>query len=132
MKKMKKELNLYAEEARQKWGDTVAYKQSKQRVKKMRKAGLAKVIKESGELTKEIAAQMVSGPKSEIVQGLIAQHYNGLRAFYDPSPEIYRGLANMYITDERFSEFFERTAKGLAKFMHDAMMYYADSLEEKK
>ncbi len=51
----KEEMEKYTEEAKQRWGHTEAFKQSQERVKKMGKAGLAKVIKEAGELTQEIA-----------------------------------------------------------------------------
>lgn len=130
----KEEMEKYTEEARQKWGNTDAFKQSQERVRKMGKEGLNKVLKASGKLTVEIADAMKAGldPKSEEVQKLIAKHYDGLRAFYEPSLEIYRGLANTYVADERFKVNYENVTKGLALFMHDAMVYYADSHELKK
>ncbi len=130
----KKEMDAYTEEARQKWGDSDAFKQSQIRVKQMGKAGLKKVLEASGKLTVEIAGAMKTGinPKSEEVQKLIAKHYDGLRAFYEPNLEIYRGLANMYVADERFKANYEKVAPGLAKFMHDAMLVYADAQEKQQ
>jgi len=43
------------------------------------------------------------------------------RWFYDCSSELHRGLAEMYFTDERFCEHFDRVAPGLAQYVHDAM-----------
>ncbi len=129
----KAEMDKYTEEARQRWGHTDAFKQSQQRVKKMGKAGLAKVLKESGELTQAIAAAMKSGlyPKSEVVQQLIARHYDGLRAFYEPNLEMYKGLAIMYVDDPRFKANYENVAAGLAEFMRDGMLYFAEMNKEK-
>lgn len=125
----KEEMEKYTEEARQRWGDSEAFRQSVERVEKMGREGLNRVLKEGGEVLKEIVSQMHCGPKSESVQLLIAKHYEGLRAFYEPNLELYRGLADLYITDERFKAFYEKIAQGLAQFMHDAMIHYADMQE---
>ncbi len=125
----KEEMDTYTEEARQKWGNTKAFKESQVRVKKMGKDGLKKVMEESGMLTVEIAETMKAGldPTSAKVQTLIAKHYDGLRAFYEPNVEIYRGLAHMYVADERFKANYENVASGLAQFMQDAMIHFADT-----
>ncbi|MFA6391967.1 MAG: MerR family transcriptional regulator [Patescibacteria group bacterium] len=130
----KEEMDRYTEEAREKWGNTDAYKQSQERVKKMGKAGLNQVLKESGLLTQEIAECMKKGedPKGETVQKLIARHYDGLRAFYEPNFQIYRGLAGAYIGDDRFKANYEKVAEGLAQYMHDGMIHYCDTHESEK
>ena len=124
----KAEIEKYTEEAKDRWGHTEAFKQSQERVKKMGKAGLAKVLKQSGELTQEIAVAMKAGldPKSASVQPLIARHYEGLRAFYEPNLELYKGLANMYVGDPRFKANYEKVAPGLAEYMRDAMLHFAE------
>ena len=128
----KDEMNKYTEEARQRWSDTEAFKQSQVRVKKMGRDGLNRVLEENGKITEEIASQMPNSPKSESVQRLIAKHYDGLRSFYEPNLELYRGLADLYITDERFKAFYEKITEGLAQFMYDAMLHYADVHEAGK
>jgi DNA-binding transcriptional MerR regulator len=124
----KEEMERYTEEAREKWGRTEAFKQSEVRVKKMGKEGLKKVLTESGKLTVEIAECMKNGekPTNEKAQKLIARHYDGLRAFYEPNLELYRGLAEMYVADERFKQNYEKVAPGLAEFMRGAMIAYCD------
>ncbi len=130
----KEEMEKYTEEARKKWGNTDAFKQSEERVKKMGKDGLRKALEAAGKVTVEIAEAMKAGlnAKSKEVQELIAKHYDGLRAFYEPNLEIYRGLASGYIADERFKANYENVAKGLAQFMHDAMIHFADTQEAKR
>ena len=119
-------INEYELEAKERWGDTEAFKQSEERVKKMGKDGLKKVLDKSKSLTEEISACMKNGddPKSDRVQKLIEKHYDSLRAFYEPNLEIYKGLAKMYIEDERFKENYEKIARGLAQFMHDGMIEF--------
>lgn len=128
------EMEQYTEEARRKWGRTDAFKQSEERVKKMGKDGLKKVLEASGELTVEIGVAMKAGldANSEEVQRLISKHYDNLRAFFEPNLELYRGLANMYVADERFKANYENIAKGLAQFMHDAMIHFVKRQEAKK
>jgi len=125
----KGEMEKYAEEARRKWGDTEAYRQSRERIKKMGKNGLKQALEESGEIIREIVLRMASGPTSAEVQRLIARHYDSLRHFYEPTLEIYRGLAEMYVADARFKAFYEKIAHGLARFMRDAMIAYCGSQE---
>jgi len=127
----KEEMEKHTQEARQKWGNTEAFKQSQERVKKMGKEGLDKALKEGGKITEGIARQMKEGktPENSIVQILIDKHYNALRAFYEPNLQIYRGLAKAYVADERFKQNYEKVAKELAQFMHDAMMHYANQKE---
>ena len=81
----------------------------------MGKDGLKKVLEKSGKLTQEIALCMKNGDQvtSNKVQILIARNYEGLRAFYEPNLEIYRGLANMYVADERFKATYEKIAEGV-------------------
>jgi DNA-binding transcriptional MerR regulator len=129
----KEEAQAYAKEARERWGNTPAYKQSKERVKKMGKEGMKKVLEESGKLTVEIAECMKSGEPAtgERALALIARHYDGLRAFYEPNSEMYRGLAEMYVADERFKQNYEKVAEGLAEYMKESMFAFAKELERK-
>ena len=120
------DMDKYSEEAKKRWGDTEAYKQSQQRVKKMTKEDFARIQVESDLLMNEMVVNMKSGVGSEQVQKLIDRHYNNLRHFYEPNLELYRGLAGMYVEDVRFSEYFEKFGVGLAGFMSEAMVVYCD------
>ncbi|MES2088322.1 MAG: MerR family transcriptional regulator [Patescibacteria group bacterium] len=117
----------YAEEAKQKWGHTDAYKQSAARVKKLTKEDIAQIKAASDALMKELVKNMTRSPKDPAVQKLIAKHYDSLRTFYEPNLQIYRGLAEMYIADKRFTANFEKYAVGLAQFMHDAMIFFVEN-----
>ncbi|MBI5422313.1 TipAS antibiotic-recognition domain-containing protein [Candidatus Peregrinibacteria bacterium] len=119
--------NPYAGEAKKRWGDTEAYRQSQGRVKKMTKEDFALIQKKEDALMAEIAAHRDEGAASPKIQELIEAHHNNFRHFYEPNLKLYRGLAGLYIEDPRFSAYFEKYAPGLAQFMHDAMIAYCDA-----
>jgi hypothetical protein len=123
--------DAYAAEAKERWGHTDAYKQSVERMKNMSKEQMEELGRKGVEWTKNFSTHMDKDPKSELVQGLIAEHYNSLRAFYEPTPAMYRGMAKMYVDDPRFTAYYDTHRPGLAMFMRDAMLYYADALEAK-
>lgn len=123
----KEEAEAYAKEAKARWGNTEAYKQSQERVKKMSKEQFEQIGKEGDELQKEIVAHMDQGPDSPVIQALIAKHYDNLRHFYEPNLELYRGLADGYVSDPRFAAHFKKYHPDLPEFMRDAMHAFCDA-----
>ncbi len=126
-----KEMNDLKKEARQKWGNTEAWKQSQERTKNWTKADYARV-KEAGEtILQNLIAHMEAGlaPESPEAQTEVAKQYAGLRNFYEPSPEIFRGLADMYSADARFAAYYAKFHKDLLPYLQTAMKAYANTLE---
>ena len=120
------EVKEYQEEAKQRWGNTDAYKQSMAKVGKMTKPEMEKLKKDGIELTKKLAAAMDKGTKNKEVQALIAQHYKGIQFFYDCPLEMYRNLGKMYVDDPRFAKNYDKYRPGLAIFMRDAIEWFCD------
>lgn len=122
----KEEMEKYSEEAKQRWGHTDAYKESQVRAKKMGKEGLKKAGEEGGAISIAIGSAMKAGhaPESSETQLLIAKHYDWLRNFYEPNLELYQGLGEMYVADERFKANYEKIAEGLAGYMRDSMLHF--------
>lgn len=120
----------YKEEAEKRWGMTDAYKQSQERVAKMSSADLQKIKQESDDINTIMAKLMKQGAAvgSIEVQKQIARHFKQISLFYDPSPEMYIGLGQMYVQDPRFAIHYEKVAEGLAKYMADAMKVFAHNL----
>jgi DNA-binding transcriptional MerR regulator len=118
----------HKDEVEKRWGNTDAYKQSKQRVGKMSKADLERVKAEAEDISRTAAELMVKGFScdSPEVQKQVERFYKHLHNFYDPSYEMFKGLGQMYVDDPRFTEVYEKRAKGFAVFMRDAMVFYAD------
>ncbi len=119
--------NPYADEAKARWGNTDAYRQSQERVKKLSKDDRKRIGDAGDALMKKITAASGQDPASPEVQELIAQHYDALRTFYEPNLELYRGLADMYVADERFAAYYDKYKPGLAPFMQQAMHAYCDA-----
>jgi len=122
----------YAEEVKQRWGHTDAYKQSMERYSKMTKADMEKYKQDSDIFMKKVAETMDKGATSPEFQELIAQHFQGLSTWYEPNFEMYRGLAKMYVDDPRFTAYYEKYKPGLAKVFSEAMLYFIDHNEPKK
>ena len=123
----KEESETYAKEAQERWGYTNAYIQSQERVKRLTKEDWNRIRNESDEILKKIVENMNKGSQSCEVQALIDKHYASLKTFYEPSLEMYRGLANMYVDDIRFRAYYEKYHKDLPGFMRDAMHIHCDT-----
>lgn len=125
----KEEEKTYGDEAEARWGHTEAHRQSVNRYGRLSAVEKQAIGRAGQELLKELASHMQEPPESEIVQGLIARHYEGLRVFYDPSIQLYRGLAEMYVSDSRFIRYFDSVSPGLAPFLRQAMLAYCERHE---
>jgi DNA-binding transcriptional MerR regulator len=119
----------YEEEARQRWGHTEAYKESARRTKRYGKKEWAAIKAESGEALDEMVKLMKAGRKPEDPAAMDAAEKQRLsidRWFYPCSHQMHRMLGEMYLQDERFTQFYERIAPGLARYNRDAIVANAD------
>jgi len=119
----------YTDEARERWGDTDAYRQSQQRTASYGTRDWQRVQAEAGQVTQRLAAAMAAGLPADSVAAMDAaeahrQHITS--SFYDCGYDIHRGLALMYVTDERFTRTYDDVAPGLAQYVHDAIVANAD------
>ena len=120
------DVKQYQDEIKQRWGATEAYKQSMERVSKMTKAQMAKLKQDAKIFNQKLADSMDQPIDSAAVQALVAQHYDGIKFFYDCPLPMYRGLAQMYVDDPRFKATYDKVRPGLAVFLRDAINYYCD------
>jgi len=115
----------YKEEAIQKYGDTA--KQSYNRTSKYSKEQWKLIQEEATNIYTELGENMDKGPTDEKVQQLIAQWKNHItKYYYDCTLEIFKGLGQLYVEDERFTKNIDKTKKGLASFMREAIDYYCE------
>jgi DNA-binding transcriptional MerR regulator len=128
----KEEAKRISVEAKERWGKTDAYKESMKRMRNMTKEQMDQVKLEAEEIVKDMARLFGHDSSSREVQEVIGRHYAHLGRFYTPTPEIYRGLADMYIADPRFTAYYEKFHPGLAQFMSAAMRYYADRIAKNR
>ncbi len=120
-------LEEFKEEARKRWGNTDAYKQSAERTKHWTKADYDRIAEDGTKFTEALSKLMDRGIADEKVQHMIQKHYDGIKVFYDCPIEMYRNLGAMYVEDPRFRAYYEKFRKGMAEFMKNAIAYYCDS-----
>ena len=119
----------HADEAKERWGDTDAYKQSMQRTSRYTKEDWLKIKSESFDLHQRMAAAFSGGvaADSEAAMDLAEEHRQQInRWYYDCGYDIHRGLAELYLADQRFTRNYDDMMPGLARFVHDAIKANAD------
>jgi hypothetical protein len=115
----------YALEAKQRWGETDAYKESERRTAKYSKVDLesaAKAHERAIELFIEAMDANLSSESSEAIAAAEAHRKAISDWYYECSKEMQVGLAQMYLADARFTQFYESRRVGLAQFVHDSIV----------
>ena len=113
----------HAEEAERRWGETEAYKESNRRVSRYGKEDWLRLKSEAEEVQARLAAAFEAGlaPDSEEAMAAVEAHRQHIsRWFYECTYEVHRGLAEMYLTDERFRSHYDTQTPGLAAFIREA------------
>ena len=114
----------YEEEARQRWGDTEAYRESARRTSRYTKADWQQIGREGAEINAAFLALMKAGtPAADPAATAVAERHRAYisKWFYECSPEIHAGLGAMYVTDPRFTASIDRAGPGLARYMSEAI-----------
>ncbi|MGD9676903.1 MAG: MerR family transcriptional regulator [Vulcanibacillus sp.] len=120
----------YANEVKQKYGESVAYKESQNKTSKYAKDDWSRIMEDAGKIYDDITNLMDKGPSDPQVQNAIElwrKHIND--NFYTCTLEIFRGLGDLYVDDERFTKNIDKYRIGLAEFMREAMHIYCDNQE---
>lgn len=113
----------YADEAEARWGETEPYRESRRRTRSYTKQDWMAIKTESDLITSAFSASKAAGdaPGSASAMDAAEQHRQHIsRWFYECTPEVHRGLGEMYVTDERFAANYDSAAPGLAAYIRDA------------
>jgi len=123
----KEKAERWEREAKERWGSSEAYAQSRKRVERMTKERWKQVKDEGTAIDAALAEALAKGeaPRGREVQALIARKAEHLRNFYEPSPELFAGLGETYVDNPEFKAHYEAIAPGLAEFLREAMAAYA-------
>lgn len=117
----------YKEEVEKKY-DSDLVKESNRRTNSYSKEKWEVIQGESSDIFNELAALMDKEVSNDRVQELVKAYHNHIDTYFYPcSLEIYRGLGEMYVADERFTEFYDKVKVGLAAFIKEAIIYYVDN-----
>lgn len=119
--------NPYEQEARQRWGDEAVDK-SNAKLEKMTKEEQQAMSQQMEDIYRSLAAVRHSSPESAESQAAIKEWYDFLNNNFGHqySLDAFKGLGQMYVDDERFTQNIDKYGAGLAKFMRDAMAVFAD------
>ena len=114
----------HADEARERWGDTEAYKESARRTKRYRPDDWARIKAEGEAVEAALADLLRAGEPADGAQAMDLAEQARLhihRWFYPCSHRMHAGLADMYVADARFTAHYEERAAGLAAFVATAI-----------
>jgi len=119
----------HAAEAQRRWGDTDRYRESHRRTAAYSKADWVRMKEETALVEARYLETFRAGrpPGSAEAMNAAEAHRQLITSwFYDCSYDIHRGLAQMYVTDARFTAHYDDQATGLAQYVHDAITANAD------
>lgn len=121
-------MDQYENEVQERWGDTDAYRQSKGKTSKYshKDFALAKVDQEAAtELFVYAFGNSLAITSLEAQTAVLAHRVAITKWFYDCSIEMQKELALMYLADERFKKYYDGRVRGLAQYVHDAILAQA-------
>jgi Predicted transcriptional regulators len=117
----------YAEEVKEKWGNTSAYQESNEKTKNYSKEDWNKALNKSDQIMKEFAKQVGKDPAEEEVQKLVSEWKAFItEAYYNCTDEILAGLGQMYLADQRFKDNIDKFGAGTAELMSKAIAVYCE------
>jgi len=128
----KEQAHQWRKEAIEKWGEDTILR-SEKALLEMPKLNLEQLKAEQKDVFEKLRQLSHQDPESEPVQEQIARHYANIRSFWgvsDPTDlkaATYKGLAQLYITDDRYMAQNGMPDLGFGAFMHQAMIYFADA-----
>jgi len=122
--------NAYRAEAITKYG-TKTVEASEKQLMSMGKEAFNQLKKDFEACNATLFSMRNEDPESPEVQNKISEHYAYISQFWGTSnmaestPEAYVGLGDLYVADERFTMVDGNAQPAFAKFMRDAMAYFA-------
>ena len=118
----------YIEEAKERWGDTAAWREFEKRSDTSKETGdgLMKLFARLGELK-------TLPPESDKAQVAVADIQQYITAhYYECTDEIFSGLGEMYVADERFRKNIDKAGgDGTAEFARAAIHVKCGNSAEK-
>ena len=116
-------------EARERWGNTAAYREHEQKTKNYTKEKWAEANDGLMAIFAEFAACKDSGASADSTeaQALVANLQAHITAnYYTCTDEILAGLGKMYVADERFKKNIDKYGEGTAEFAEEGIRIYVE------
>lgn len=111
----------YADEVRERWGNTDAYAQSQQNTAAFTDADWQRAQSDAEQLEADLASAKRAGvlAGSEESNALAERHRESINRYYDCSYAQQVLLGRMYVADARFTEHYDTSEPGLAQWLHE-------------
>ena len=120
-------MKSYETEARERYGNTVAYREHEQKTKNYTKEKWAEANDGMMAIFAEFAMCKDSGASADSAeaQALVAKLQTHITEnYYTCTDEILAGLGKMYFADERFKKNIDKYGEGTAEFASEAIEVY--------
>ena len=120
-------MKSYETEARERYGNTAAYREHEQKTKNYTKEKWAEANDGLMAIFAEFAACKQSGAEddSNDAQALVAKLQAHITEnYYTCTDEILAELGKMYVTDERFKKNIDKHGEGTAEFVSEAIVIF--------
>lgn len=129
--KMLKDQKKYEQEVKDRWGDTKAYAESKERTNKYTKEDWEQINAEAEENLRDLIDCFNEGllpaddPRVRAICERAHAHID--RYYYSCPVDMFACLGKWYVADERFTEYYDKHAKGLAAYYNQAIQSYCNA-----
>ena len=123
-------MKSYETEARERYGNTTAYREHEQKTKNYTKEKWAEANDGLMSIFAEFAACKGSGALADSAeaQALVAKLQAHITAnYYTCTDEILAGLGKMYVADERFKKNIDKYREGTAEFAEEGIRIYVEN-----
>ena len=117
----------YSVEARERWGNTAAYREHEQKTKNYTKEKWTQANDSLMAIFAEFTVCKQSGATADSAeaQTLVAKLQAHITAnYYTCTDEILAGLGKMYVADERFKKNIDKYGEGTAELASEAIEVY--------
>ena len=121
--------NNYTNEARERWGNTDAYREHEKKTKNYTKEKWAEANDGLMAIFAEFVERKSGGfvVNSHEVQSLVVKLQEYItQNYYTCTNEILAGLGQMYAADERFKKNIDRYGEGTAEFVAEAIYLFCN------
>ena len=122
-------MDKYSTEARERWGDTSAYREHEEKTKHYTKEKWTEANDGLMAIFAEFAVCKQNGVSADSAeaQTLVSKLQAYITAnYYTCTDEILAGLGKMYVADERFKENIDKYGDGTAEFAAEGIRIYVE------
>ena len=117
----------YAREAMERW-DPAVVRESHRRYAKLTPDQKARMKADGEQLHRDWAKLIGSDPAGAAAQAMVESWRKGIEVFWTPTPPMLVGMAEMYLTDERFKATYDKTDPRLAAYVLECVKVYVAAL----